>query len=130
MTDDRFRDMAEVVGGLAPGASQENSAAIHAWAGREQEPSVVALKSGPRIPVVADLMAVWTLFIEGLVAALFLLARRRRTRQWSEIALVLFVATTYVLAPVIGFGWVLLLSAWLRAASALGSRTSCIPRFS
>ncbi len=44
-----------------------------------------------------------------MVAALFLLARRRRTRQWAEIALLLFVATTYVLAPVIGFGWVLLL---------------------
>ena len=109
VTDERFRDVAEVVGGMPAGAGAGNAAAIQGWNDAAQAPGVVGLESGPRIPLLADAMAIWTLFIEGLIGVLFLLARGVRLGRITEVALLVFVATTYVLAPVIAFGWILLL---------------------
>ncbi len=56
-------------------------------------------------------MAAWTLVIESLVAILYLLPTRFSLSRWAEPALIVFILSTYVLAPVVGFGWVLILLA-------------------
>ncbi len=49
----------------------------------------------------------WTLGIEAVVAAGFLLPQRA-TDAWRHWALMTFAVTTYAVAPVEGFGWILL----------------------
>lgn len=108
ITDERFRDLAEVIGGLPADAGAANLGAIREWGEGTRPPGVAGLETGPRIGLLADAMAIWTLFIEGAIGVLFLAARTARIGRFTEIVLLLFVATTYVLAPVVGFGWILL----------------------
>ena len=67
----------------------------------------IALPSSPRLGVLAQVLTWWTLFIEGAVALLFLWPEDRGPSRWRDPALLLFIATTYPVAPVIGFAWVL-----------------------
>lgn len=54
------------------------------------------------------LFATWyTVAIEALVAAGYLLPARW-TRRWRDLALLVFCSSVYALAPVEGFGWLLL----------------------
>ena len=77
------------------------------------ELSQVQLQSAPGVGVLAQLLAWWTLGIEGLLAGLFLAAailiRRPRLVLCANLSLLLFAATTYAVAPVRGFGGILML---------------------
>jgi hypothetical protein len=46
--------------------------------------------------------------VEGAVAITFLWPFGRMISQWRNAALLLFCATTYAVAPVEGFGWLLI----------------------
>ena len=109
LTDERFEVVGQIAG--APdGAAAAHREGIAAW--RDQglgAPPAVALESGSAVPAIAQFMAIWTLLIEGSIALLFLLPRRGAVGRIAEIALVLFILTTYPLAPVVGFGWILII---------------------
>jgi hypothetical protein len=109
LTDDRFRTVAEGIGGLSVGAIDANVADIANWWSPNYLASSVPLESAPGIEPLAQAMTAWTLLIEGVIALTFLLPRGRRIGRLGELALLAFIATTYGLAPVVGFGWVLLL---------------------
>jgi hypothetical protein len=47
--------------------------------------------------------------IEGLIGGLFLLPSNRWTNRARNLVLILFAVTTYSVAPVRGFGWMLML---------------------
>lgn len=49
----------------------------------------------------------WTILIEAVVAVLFLWPEDRGPSRWRDPALLVFILTTYPVAPVIGFAWVL-----------------------
>ena len=70
---------------------------------------VVSLTGSPRIEWLAQAMTWWTVGIEGTLAALFLAPDRPRIRTLRNAALLFFAATTYFVAPVRGFGWMLML---------------------
>ncbi len=107
LSDGRFRNFAHLAVGLSTAELQGNAAAL-----RDMEAGGmnVALSVSDRLRFVAVGMTVWTLFIEGLIGVSFLLGERVRwlgkARNW---ALIVFVATTYPIATVIGFGWLLAL---------------------
>ncbi len=61
----------------------------------------------PRLRVMAQVMTWWTIIIEALVAVLFLWPEDRGLSRWRDPSLLLFIMTTYPIAPVIGFAWVL-----------------------
>ena len=67
------------------------------------------------VHAVAVGMSAWTLFIEGLAGALFLWPEsrwpgdRRHLRQARNLALLCFAVTTYAIATVAGFAWILLI---------------------
>lgn len=63
--------------------------------------------SSPRLQIMAQVMTWWTILIEVVVAVLFLWPEDRGPSRWRDPALLLFIATTYPIAPVIGFAWVL-----------------------
>ena len=107
LTDIRFSDIAEVFGGLPEGSTAANAAAIDAWDDPTVPPAALELADGPRVAAVGLVMAVGTIVVEGLVALAFLVPERWRLSRLRELALCLFVLATYPLAPVVGFGWVL-----------------------
>ena len=62
----------------------------------------------PRLRLLAHALTVWTLAIEGLLATAFLWPGRRGPARLRDAALLLFCATTFAVATVAGFGWLLL----------------------
>lgn len=62
----------------------------------------------PRLSALARAMALSTVAIEGAIALAFLAPLGWRIARVRDALLLLFCATTYVLAPVAGFGWILL----------------------
>lgn len=69
------------------------------WAGMAAPP--------PRLLALADALTIGTLALEGALAVAFLLPLRWRIARARDALLALFCATTYTLAPVPGFGWLL-----------------------
>ena len=67
----------------------------------------VPVVDAPGVRTLALVMTWWTVAIEGLVAVCFLAPPRWLVGRARHLALLLFLATTYVLAPVMGFGWLL-----------------------
>ena len=53
-------------------------------------------------------MSWWTLSLEAMCAAAFLVPVRSFPARFRHGLLMAFVISTYAIAPVIGFGWVLL----------------------
>jgi hypothetical protein len=73
------------------------------------EVTSVVLSAAPQVRTMALAMTWWTVAIEGLLAVLFLLPDRPRTAALRNTLLLVFAITTYALAPVRGFGWMLML---------------------
>jgi hypothetical protein len=104
--DRRLERVATALGGIEPGAlaARREFVAQHVdGAGLAFDPPA----EPPRLRRLA-LLATWlTLALEAAVAAAFLAPLGRRL--WLRHALLLlFCATTYAIAPVAGFGWLLL----------------------
>lgn len=58
----------------------------------------------------AYFFAFYTILIEGSVAALFLLKNKLAKKKWlSDLALLIFVFTVYLIVPVVGFGALILI---------------------
>lgn len=111
LTDERFAVITETAGGAPPGATDRNRALIETWHDAGADVPAGRLESGPRIPAIADVMTWWGVGIEAALALLFLWPRGRwgvPTRH-REALLLAFVATTYPLAPVVSFAWILLI---------------------
>lgn len=116
LADERFPHLASWTSGLSIEQLAENRALrepLVAGSLTGAELSEVQMHSAPRIGTVAQVLTWWTLGIEGLLAALFfgaaIFARRPRLVLVANFALLLFAATTFAVAPVRGFGGVLML---------------------
>lgn len=109
INDVRFETVARLVGGLEEGASASNRAVISSWDDATVAVSPTVLQDGPRVALLAQVMAVGTILIEGLVAAVYLAPDRWRIARAREMSLLLFVLLTYPIAPVVGFGWLLVI---------------------
>lgn len=108
LLDERFRNLTEVVGGLRPDLYQINRAAVASLHDQTNGALVVRLTTGPMIPGLARAMAWWTIGLEALVALAFLVPTRTRLARYRDIPLLVFVVSTYALAPVLGFGYLLI----------------------
>jgi hypothetical protein len=71
--------------------------------------------SGSEIPAqsarfvkVSQFLTYWTVFVESAVALLFLVPGERGLSRFRDFFLVLFCVTTYSVATVEGFGWLLI----------------------
>lgn len=80
------------------------------------------LATTPRMAVASTILSYWTILIEGLVAASFLLTVPRwlyRNRDWILIA---FVVTTYAVIPVLGFGALLMVMGLIQTKNTFVAR--------
>lgn len=103
--DQRFEAFTRVVAGI----DEETYFALHELVNEHTDGVFVPWDEMPVLPerllTLARGMAVATVLLEGAVAAAFLSRRLARVR---DALLLVFCATTYALAPVAGFGWLLL----------------------
>jgi hypothetical protein len=107
LTDQRFTDVAALVGDVDPAALDANRRSMTALAEPDNPLTEATVLTGSsRLDALADVLTWWTIAIEGAVAVCFLVPWRRIGRH-RDLALVAFVSTTYAVAPVVGFGWVL-----------------------
>jgi len=104
----RFQPLTEWVGGLSHDTVQQNYHAIEDMLMRYDSGATVAqLQGTPRILWMAKGMTWWTGGVEVLVAVTFLWPLDRGISKWRDFALLAFLFTTYVVAQVVLFGWVL-----------------------
>lgn len=108
LTDARFSLLAHIGGGIDPGTLERNRAALHALTFPASSLAQVSLHGTEGTRRIAVGLTWITLAIESALAAAFLAPASSRLRRVRDPLLILFAAGTYLLAPVIGFGWVLL----------------------
>jgi hypothetical protein len=107
LTDERFADAALMFGGLSRVQMAQNRAFL------EPLPEGAALLDPPpfveppRLRAFAAAATWGGLLLETLVALFFLFRSARRVEVARHASLLAFCITTYALAPVAGFGWLL-----------------------
>jgi hypothetical protein len=112
LTDDRFRNFASKLGGLDLYKLGQNSY-LEQNIFRLPE-SMFILDSTSKIDTLGTFLTWWTILIEGFIAFLFIMPEKWMNkklmllRHWS---LILFILSTYLIAPVFGFAWLLIIMA-------------------
>ncbi len=125
LTDDRFSEAVQLVGGLSDAQLRENREYLTPLP-EGAELLVPRVLHAPLRFRLLVLVATWgTLAIEALAAGLWLAPLTRRTLLVARHGVVLlFCLTTYAFAPVAGFGWLVIVlglvtclpdDRWLRA---------------
>jgi hypothetical protein len=113
LTDSRFRDAAQYVGRVDGEDLKENRKIRDQYKRsyrKDAEPSEsFTLVSSPLVDLMAIGMTWWTIFIEGLIAVVCLWPGDRLVAIIRTTVVLVFAATTYLLAPVLGFGWMVVL---------------------
>ncbi len=108
LTDPRFENVTQLIGGLSSDQLRESREYLRAL------PEGAEVFDGPslhesRAFTFLVLISTWaTLAVEALCAALFLCSLPNRFEYLRHLILLLFSIATYAIAPVAGFGWLLL----------------------
>jgi len=112
LTDSRFHDAAHYAGGVSTEELKEyrdSKKELQNSFLEDAEPvESVTLISNPRIGVLAIAMTWWTILIEGLIALVCLWPGDRLIAIIRTTVVLIFAATTYLLTPVLGFGWMVI----------------------
>jgi hypothetical protein len=109
LLDERFRSVSELLGGMTSDLMDANRAAYRALLSYDSRIVVVQLLFTRGITYLARLITWWTLLIEMLVAITFLLPVGKSISRWRDFILIVFILSTYSVAPVLGFGWTLII---------------------
>jgi hypothetical protein len=118
LTDDRFAFMARSLAGMTASMEVVNDAARQALTNYDSQLTSVGLLTTARLAPLAKVLTWWTVLIEGLIATTFLWPRPKSIVANSrDFFLLLFILSTYAVAPVIGFGWVLVIMGLVQCSS-------------
>lgn len=121
LADPRFRNVTEIVGGLSPTQWAANERAISSLSRFDSLQTAVQLQDAPRVVAMARFLTGWSMAVEGLIALFFLWPDGSRASKGRDVALLLFLASTYPVATVLGFAWLL---AVIGLSQASGFRSS------
>ena len=113
ITDSRLDLITTTLGGLDQGLLNQTRLVLSTLKDFPVENAAISLPDSSRLSMVAVLMSWWTLAIEGGIALAFLFGWR--FRHWLLIA---FLASTYVLLPVLGFGYILAIMGFAQCGPA------------
>jgi hypothetical protein len=102
--DERFSGKLKLFGALAPDAVDFNLLARDALTAYDSRLYEVDLLTNQQWSVWVKGVVWWTVALEGLIALCFLLPSRSRLARLGDVCLILFLLSTYLIAPVIGFG--------------------------
>lgn len=113
LADKRFQEAAIWIGGATAKGLDENrdlKKDIQNSYRKDAEPMESAeLNSGPYVDALALAMTYWTIAIEGSLGVLSLWPGNGLVAVLRTSAALVFTATTYLLAPVMGFGWMVII---------------------
>jgi hypothetical protein len=107
LTDERFADASLLVGGLTRQQLADNRAFLAPLPEGAELLEPPAFVEPPRLRAFAAIATWGGLLLEALVAVLCLVPAGRLVQAARHAALVAFCVTTYALAPVAGFGWLI-----------------------
>jgi len=107
LTDERFADASLVFGGLSRDQMEENRAFLEPLPEGAELLSPPAFVEPPRLRAFAALATWGGLILEALIALTCLIPADGRLQLARHASLLVFCVTTYALAPVAGFGWLL-----------------------
>jgi hypothetical protein len=107
LTDERFADASLVFGGLSRDQMAENRAFLKPLPEGAELLNPPAFVEPPRLRVFAAVATWGGLALEALIGLLCLIPADGRIQVARHAALLMFCATTYALAPVAGFGWLI-----------------------
>ena len=122
LLDPRFEDLTRVVGGLSIEQIDAARAALGRHADGGMLPPMAEAMPSARFEILARSITAWTLVIESAVAIAFCWTSDRGPSRLRDALLIAFCATTYAVATVEGFGW-LLIAMGLAQCGAERSRT-------
>ena len=106
--DSRFRLLSEFVGGLEHSAILSGQVERVAYTEFGDPTVSLPVPLAASVQWLAPAMTWWTLLIEGAVALLFLCPLRFRLSALRDPALLAFILSTYFVAPILYFAWVLI----------------------
>lgn len=112
LVDQRFADFAGQLSAISRQTLQDNRQLVQLLTEghvRGLPVESVALAGNEAVRPLAHFLTWWTILIELVLAAVFLWPQGRRVTVIRNAALLLFGVTTYAIAPVVGFGWTLML---------------------
>jgi hypothetical protein len=112
LADERFADFARSLTGLTRQTLADNRYLLELLTEghlRGLATTSVELAENRAIGVLAQVLTWWTILIEAALAVAFLWPKGRLVAATRNLLLLLFGVTTYAVAPVVGFGWMLML---------------------
>lgn len=109
LLDSRVEAVSTAIGGLSPDALPQNRLLESLLKQFPQQVGSVSLTTSPRLQAFTLAASYWTLLIEGSVAIAFLVKPLRLFSQFRDWFLIVFIATTYFLLPVLGFAYILII---------------------
>lgn len=123
LADVRFSAAAQLVGGIDAASLAENRKVILpdliAWDGAKTS---AQFHTTPRLATVSTALAYWTVLIETCIAAAFLWPVDRGPSPWRDLPLLVFIVSTYAVAHVGGFAWILVILGLAQASRSLPYR--------
>ena len=108
LTDPRLKDVTLFVGGLTTDQLAESREYMRPLPEGAVRAEVPRLHNTPSFSALVYFSTWATVFVEALCAFFFLVPFRDRFRVVPHVLLLVFCVSTYALAPVVGFGWLLL----------------------
>lgn len=107
LLDGRFSGLARYLGGIPDHMQELNLAARRALVNYDSHLSAVQLMSTDGLSWVSVFITWWNYIIQIVIGFAFLSRKPAWLYGSRDVWLLLFLFTTYLFAPVIGFGWVL-----------------------
>jgi hypothetical protein len=108
LCDPRFAGFTQVLTGLPAQALEANRAAMEGLTAADAQHATAALTTVPAVAVIADVMTWSTLILESWIAIAFLAPRSGPLGRYRDVPLIAFLLTTYAVATVPGFAYLLL----------------------
>ena len=109
LVDTRFSILSTAIAGMTLQQLTENNYLIDQLTAYDGILTDIKLQSAAGIGPISMFVTWWTILIEAVVAVLFLLPDRPVLHRLRDASLLLFAVTTYSIANVIGFGWLLMI---------------------
>jgi hypothetical protein len=114
LLDSRFAAFTSWTTGVDAAALFENTLQLRRVINHEV--SAAELLSGERVQFIANALTWYTLAVEGSVALAFLVPRTSLLGRIRNALLIVFIATVYSVATVIGFAWTLSILGYVQCA--------------
>lgn len=130
LTDYRFRNVADLIGGVPTGVALENIAAWNSVFALDGAVDSINLRGSPRLPGLARLLAIWTVITEGALAVAFLWPMGTLISRSRHLILIVFLASVYPIASVLPFAWLLIAMALAQSSdTAWATRLAYVALF-